>query len=68
MSNWTGVLCFDTVETDGHLHVRELYVLHVPICLLAFLDFLSILFFFFFLVMLLYVLFYLNCIIKPLHS
>ncbi|KAH9737061.1 protein kinase domain-containing protein [Citrus sinensis] len=24
MSNWTGVLCFDTVETDGHLHVREL--------------------------------------------
>ena len=41
MSNWTGVLCFDTVETDGHLHVRELYVLHVPICLLAFLDFLS---------------------------
>lgn len=27
MSNWTGVLCFDTVETDGHLHVRELQLL-----------------------------------------
>lgn len=47
MSNWTGVLCFDTVETDGHLHVRELYVLHVPICLLAFLDFLSFFSFYF---------------------
>lgn len=29
-SNWTGVLCFDKVDNDGYLHVRELYVLFDP--------------------------------------
>ncbi|KAJ4704197.1 Protein kinase-like protein [Melia azedarach] len=29
MSNWTGVLCFDTVGTDGYLHVRELQLLNL---------------------------------------
>lgn len=24
-SNWTGVWCFDTVDPDGYLHIRELY-------------------------------------------
>ncbi|XP_030456083.1 probable LRR receptor-like serine/threonine-protein kinase At1g06840 isoform X2 [Syzygium oleosum] len=25
--NWTGVLCFDAVDTNGHLHVREIQLL-----------------------------------------
>ncbi|GMH10056.1 hypothetical protein Nepgr_011897 [Nepenthes gracilis] len=28
-SNWTGVLCFDNVETDGYLHVREIQLLNM---------------------------------------
>lgn len=24
-SNWTGVICFDAIGTDGHMHVREMY-------------------------------------------
>lgn len=26
-SNWTGIFCFDTYESDGYLHVRELQLL-----------------------------------------
>ncbi|XP_058214815.1 probable LRR receptor-like serine/threonine-protein kinase At1g06840 isoform X3 [Rhododendron vialii] len=29
VSNWTGVLCFDAVRTDGYLHVRELQLLNM---------------------------------------
>ncbi|KAH7837830.1 hypothetical protein Vadar_018522 [Vaccinium darrowii] len=29
MSNWTGVLCFNTPAADGYLHVRELQLLHM---------------------------------------
>ncbi|XP_010244582.1 PREDICTED: probable LRR receptor-like serine/threonine-protein kinase At1g06840 isoform X3 [Nelumbo nucifera] len=28
-SNWTGVLCFDTVGIDGYLHIRELQLLNM---------------------------------------
>ncbi|KAJ0027198.1 hypothetical protein Pint_35130 [Pistacia integerrima] len=30
LSNWTGVLCFDTInETDGYLHVQDLHLLNM---------------------------------------
>ncbi|KAM7467887.1 hypothetical protein LguiB_015449 [Lonicera macranthoides] len=28
-SNWTGVLCFDTIGSDGHFHVQELQLLNM---------------------------------------
>ncbi|XP_007017104.2 PREDICTED: probable LRR receptor-like serine/threonine-protein kinase At1g06840 [Theobroma cacao] len=28
-SNWTGVLCFNTTQDDGYLHVKELQLLHM---------------------------------------
>ncbi|KAI3407903.1 uncharacterized protein J3R85_020653 [Psidium guajava] len=28
-SNWTGVICFDTIGTDGHMHVREIHLLNM---------------------------------------